>query len=155
MFILKVTNILKKHKIPYAIVGGHAVALHGAVRGTIDIDFITNWNLKNLKLIEKALAEINLTPRLPINPEDLFNFKEEYIKNKNLVAWNFININDPSEQIDVVITHDLKKESVKEIKIQGEFINIISKSGLIKMKKLSAREQDLIDIEALERLDEK
>lgn len=152
MFLLRVANSLKKYKIPYAIVGGHAVAFHGAVRGTIDIDFITNWSLKNLRLIEKALAEINLTPRLPITPDDLFNFKEEYIRNKNLVAWNFININDPSEQIDVVITHDLKKESVKKIEVQGETINIISKSGLIKMKTISGRDQDLLDIEALKRI---
>ena len=48
MFIYRLTNALEKHHIPYAIVGGHAVALHGALRGTIDIDFVINWNKKNL-----------------------------------------------------------------------------------------------------------
>jgi uncharacterized protein (DUF4415 family) len=30
MFIAHVTNALTTHGVPYAIVGGHAVALHGA-----------------------------------------------------------------------------------------------------------------------------
>lgn len=154
MFILKVSKVLDKYKVPYAIVGGHAVALHGAVRGTIDIDFITKWSLNNLVTIEKALNEIGLYSRLPITPDDLYNFKDEYIKNKNLIAWNFINPNDPSEQIDVVITFDLKNTSVKRIKVKGQTLNIISKKDLIKMKRQSGRDQDLIDIEALEKLDE-
>ena len=41
VFLLKVASTLNKSQVPYAIVGGQAVALHGAVRGTIDIDLIT------------------------------------------------------------------------------------------------------------------
>lgn len=154
MLIIKVTSILDKHKIPYAIVGGHAVALHGAVRGTVDIDFITKWNLKNLKAIEKALNEIGLNSRLPIMAEDLFKFKKEYIKNKNLIAWNFINPINPIEQIDIIITLDLKDVKIKKIKVKNKTLNVIAKKDLIQMKKQSGRAQDLIDIEALEKLDE-
>ncbi|MGB0452687.1 MAG: hypothetical protein ACPGJV_03160 [Bacteriovoracaceae bacterium] len=154
MLLRKVIQSFKKHKVPYAIVGGHAVALHGAVRGTIDIDFIIKWSLKNLNAFEKALNDIGLQSRLPITADDLFNFKDEYIKNRNLIAWNFTNASDPSEQIDLVINFDLTNASVKKIKIQNETYNVISKKDLIRMKKISARKQDLLDIEALERLDE-
>ena len=51
MFLIKVVDKLREKNIPYAIVGGHAVALHGAVRGTLDIDLIIKWTLKNLFLI--------------------------------------------------------------------------------------------------------
>ena len=34
----KVCAALAQAKLRFAIVGGHAVALHGAVRGTVDID---------------------------------------------------------------------------------------------------------------------
>ena len=40
MFIYKVIGILESKNIEYAIAGGYAVALHGAVRGTVDIDLI-------------------------------------------------------------------------------------------------------------------
>ena len=154
MFILKVSTILDKYNIPYAIVGGHAVALHGAIRGTIDIDFITKWDVKNLILIEKAFKEINLFAKLPITPKDLFEFKDDYIKNKNLIAWNFINPDDPSEQVDIMTAFDLKNFSVKKIHIKGNTLNVVSKKDLIKMKKISGRKQDILDIEALEKLDE-
>ena len=154
MFILKVSSILDKHNIPYAIVGGHAVALHGAVRGTIDIDFITKWNLENLISIEKALNEINLSSRLPITPKELFDFKDDYIKNKNLIAWNFTNPDDASQQVDIMTAFDLKNFSVRKVHFKGNKLNIISKKDLIKMKRISGREQDILDIKALEKLDE-
>ncbi|MCB9091351.1 MAG: hypothetical protein H6621_10060 [Halobacteriovoraceae bacterium] len=153
--IIALSKIFAKYKIPYALVGGHAVSLHGAVRGTIDIDVITKWNLKNLKNIEKALEEIGLTPRLPITAEDLFKFKEEYIRNKNLIAWNFINPQKPSEQVDVIITIDLTGKKVKNIKTSQGTLKVLSVEDLINMKKDSGREQDLLDVEALEKLYEK
>lgn len=154
MFILKLAKVLEKNQIPYAIVGGYAVALHGAVRGTVDIDFITRWGLKNLEKIEKALEEIGLSPRLPITAADLFHFKEEYIKNKNLIAWNFFNKHNPTEQVDVIITYGLEGQSLKKLNVQGQVLKILSKKDLIAMKRQSARPQDFADIEALEKLEE-
>ena len=145
---------MNKSNVPYAIVGGQAVALHGAIRGTIDIDLVIQWNLENVKTIQKILMGIGLTPKLPITPENLFRFREEYIKNKNLIAWNFINNNDPTEQVDIIITADLSGISIKEFKIQGETLPVISKKDLISMKKKSGREQDLLDISALEGLND-
>ena len=154
MFIKKVVGQLEKYKIPYALVGGYAVALHGAVRGTVDVDFIISWSLKNLKSVELSLGEIGLKARLPIGAEDIFNFKENYIKEKNLIAWNFFNPDNPLEVVDVIIVYDLKKNMIKEIDVKGKKMNILAKKYLIEMKKSSGREQDLIDVKALEQLDE-
>ena len=155
MFILRIIGSLNKYKVPYAVVGGYAVALHGAVRGTIDIDIITEWSLDNLKSIENAFNEINLFSKLPINAEDIYSFKDEYIKNRNLIAWTFINHTDPSELVDIIITYNLKNKTITKVRVKGETINILSKNDLIKMKKKSGRKQDLIDIKALEKLNEK
>lgn len=152
MFINKVCNFLSEKNIPYAVVGGYALALHGAPRGTIDIDFITNWNFKNLKKVEEALNELNLISRIPVTANEIYNFKDEYIKNKNLIAWNFYNPKNISEQIDIIITEDLKKYKTKNIKTDLGIITVISLKDLIKMKKKSNRPQDIEDIKALEQL---
>ena len=152
MLILKVVASLKEHKVPYAIVGGYAVALHGAVRGTLDIDIITSWSKENFILVEKALAKIGLLARIPIDPEELFLNREKYIQEKNLIAWNFANPKIPTEQVDVIITVNLSDCSTKSVEVQGENITIISKQHLIAMKKNSGRKQDLLDVDALERL---
>ena len=154
MFIKRVVSQLEKYKVPYALVGGYAVALHGAVRGTVDVDFIISWSLKNLQAVELSLCEIGLRPRLPINAEDIFNFREKYLKEKNLIGWNFFNPNNPLEIVDIIIVYNLQKNMIKEIDVKGKKINILAKKYLIEMKKSSGREQDLIDIKALEQLDE-
>lgn len=149
---MRVCEALEKHHVPYAIVGGYAVALHGAVRGTIDVDLITSWKQEHLLGIKRGLAEIGLVPRLPISVEDLFARRRYYCTQKNLVAWNFINHQNPTEQVDVIITHDLADVNTLTLEVYGGQLSVISKTDLIAMKTQSAREQDLMDVAALKRL---
>ena len=78
MLILnKVCNALQEAGVRYAIVGGHAVALHGAVRGTVDIDIAIAWTRNMLERAESALTGIGLESRLPISAKDVFDFRDE------------------------------------------------------------------------------
>lgn len=142
-------NMLKKEKINYMIVGGYAVNFHGFSRNTVDIDLVIKLTLTNLKKIEKILGEMGLTSRLPIDAVSVFKFREEYIKNRNLTAWNFFNINDPTDQVDILITHDVSDFKSEKFKVGQMEFKVISKEDLIKMKKASGREKDLLDIREL------
>ncbi|MGE0173534.1 MAG: hypothetical protein AB7T49_12125 [Oligoflexales bacterium] len=150
--IEKICGEFAKEKIPYAIVGGFAVALHGAVRGTIDIDIITNIALENFEKIESSLKRMGFASRLPVVAREVFSFREEYIKNRNLIAWSFYNTSNPTEVVDVIITHDLKnfKTAVKEFR--GHKLVILAIDDLMAMKEESGRPQDLLDIAALRKL---
>jgi hypothetical protein len=150
MFIFEMTAAFDKRKIPYAIVGGYAVALHGAVRGTVDLDIILKFDRSDFEEAERLFQELGLTPRLPVRGTDVFDFREEYIKNRNLIAWSFYNPKRPSEVVDVIITHDLKKMKVEKIKVGKTTLKVLSIDDLIKMKKMSGRPQDLEDVKALE-----
>ena len=152
MLVTRVCQKLSDKKVKYAIVGGYAVALHGAVRGTMDLDLVIENNLKSYVLAEKALKELGFDSRLPVDGETVFHFREEYIKNRNLVAWSFYNPGDPSEIVDIVITHDLSKSKRKKISLDTMKIYVLSKPDLIAMKKESGRPQDLADAQALEML---
>ena len=143
---------LSRAGVRYAIVGGHAVALHGAVRGTVDIDLALAWNRKTLVATEKALREVGLMSRLPVTDDDIFDFRKEYIENRNLIAWNFYNPNDLSEQVDIVITYDLKGKRTKRIQLRNGPVQVLALRELIKMKRKSTRPQDIEDVHALERL---
>ena len=138
--------------VRYAIVGGHAVALHGAVRGTVDIDLAIAWNRKTLRATQKALHEVGLVSRLPLTADDIFDFRKEYIENRNLIAWNVHNPHDLSEQVDIVITYDLKGKRTKRIQLRNGPVQILDLKELIKMKRKSVRPQDIEDVHALERL---
>ncbi len=148
----KICAALREAGVRYAIVGGHAVALHGAIRGTVDIDIVLTWNKKSLAAAEKALNEIGLVSRLPISANDVFNFRTEYVENRNLVAWNFYNPADLSEQVDIIITYDLKGKRTKRINLTDGPIQVLSIKELIDMKRQSSRPQDIEDVAALEKL---
>jgi predicted nucleotidyltransferase len=152
MLIEKVIKSLSQHKVQYALVGGYAVALHGAVRGTVDIDFVIALNQRSFRQTEKALNSIGLKSRLPVAADEVFNFREEYIKNRNLIAWSFNNPDNPLEIVDIIITEDVKQiKSVTKI-FNGTKIKIAAIDDLIKMKKKSGRKQDIEDINALGKL---
>jgi hypothetical protein len=153
MFIHDICSALDKADVSYAIVGGYAVALHGAVRGTVDVDVAIQWSLKNLQNAEHAFKQLGLVSLIPITAETLFLFREEYIQNRNLIAWNFYDPANPLHQVDIIINYDLKSvRNTKPIKTPLGTIRILSLNELIKMKKASGRPQDLEDVKALNNL---
>jgi len=151
VFLIKVIKEFNHQHISYALVGGHAVAIHGAVRGTMDVDMVLKWTLKTLETVEVTLKNMGLVSRLPISANDVFNFRKEYIDNRNLIAWNFYNPTRPNEQLDIIITHDLADLDSININYKDTKIRVLAKKDLIRMKKDSGRPQDLLDIEALEK----
>jgi len=60
MFIQKVIQSLISYDVQYALVGGYAVALHGAIRGTVAIDLIVPIDKESFKRTEQAMMEIGL-----------------------------------------------------------------------------------------------
>ena len=151
-FLETVCRALDKAGVRYAIVGGYAVALHGAVRGTVDIDCVINWNKKSLRQAEKAIKGIGLESRLPVTADDVFQFRDEYIHNRNLLAWSFYNPKDLSQQLDLLIYFDLKGKKTKSFAVGDQVIKVLAKEALITMKRQSGRPQDLADVRALEQL---
>ncbi len=152
MFIHKVCKALEDAKIPYAVVGGYAVAFHGAPRGTFDVDFAIRWTLGNLEKMEAVLKQIGLLSRIPVDAKTIFTFRDEYIKNRNLISWSFYNPIKTSEQVDIIINYDLAHARTKTIRTSEGKIVILSREDLIAMKKASGRPQDLEDIKSLEAL---
>ncbi|WP_038247067.1 DUF6036 family nucleotidyltransferase [Ghiorsea bivora] len=152
MFIQKLIQSLSKHSVNYALVGGYAVALHGAFRGTMDVDLVIQVDEQNFLNAEKALISIGLQARLPVKAHEVFHFRDEYINNRNMVAWSFVNPNNPAEMVDIIITEDLIKMNTVNKQGFGLDIQVLAIDDLIQMKKKSGRPQDLEDIAALKKL---
>ena len=148
----RICGALRDAGVRYAIVGGHAVALHGAVRGTIDIDLVVRWTRQTLAKAESALNGIGLESRLPVGAADVYAFRDEYIENRNLIAWNFHNPDDPLEQVDIVINYDLTGKRTRRVELPSGPVEVLSVADLIAMKRASGRAQDIEDVRALERL---
>ena len=152
MFILRVAQVLDDYRVDYAVAGGFAVALHGAVRGTLDVDLVLVQTETNYARAEEALHSIGLQARLPVTAKEVCRFRKEYILKRNMIAWSFYNPNRPSEIVDVLITRDLRKMKARSIFYGRYRIKILSLQDLIRMKKESNRPQDRADVEALQEI---
>ena len=152
MFVIRVIKSLRNYGVRAALTGGYAVSLHGAVRGTVDVDLVIPLELDQFERTAQALEAIGLVAKLPITPKELFHFRDEYIQRRNLIAWSFVNNANPIEIVDLIITHDLRNLKTKTISVVGEKIEILTIDSLIEMKTASGRKQDWADIEALQKL---
>ncbi|MBI1860948.1 MAG: hypothetical protein HYR96_08525 [Deltaproteobacteria bacterium] len=152
MLLYRVTEAFRKKRVEFAICGGWAVALYGAVRGTVDIDVALILSAANLERAERALNAIGLKSRLPLKAADVSQFREEYIRNRKMIAWRFINPTDPTEVVDLLINEDLSQYKRTNIKIGKQAIPLVAIEDLIRMKRLSGRPQDLEDVRALQAL---
>jgi hypothetical protein len=147
-----IVSTLKKGGVKCSLVGGYAVVLHGAVRGTVGIDIVIEHTLDQFESCEKALRSLGLVPRLPVTASEVFKFREEYIERRNLIAWSFIDPKQTMTVIDIIITDDLRKMKSVTKKFGAYTLPVIALEDLVAMKKKSGRPQDLEDIKMLLRL---
>ena len=151
-FLERVVRALEAHKVAFALAGGYAVALHGAVRGTVDVDLVIRLRKNDFVSAEAALKGIGLAPRLPVTAEEVFQFRKEYIERRHLIAWTFVNPDHPTEIVDILLTEDLSSHEIVRVRAAGLRIPVLGLADLIRMKKRSGRPQDLEDVRALESL---
>jgi hypothetical protein len=103
---------------------------------------------------EEALISIGLEARIPVRAKEVFHFRQEYIKNRNMIAWSFVNPRNPMECVDI-ITHNLKLLKTEYFKFGLNKVPVLAIDDLIAMKRLSGRPQDLEDIKSLEMIRER
>ena len=149
-FLDRLLDSFDRFQVEYSLVGGYAVALHGAPRGTVDIDCVIPHHVQQFIAIEKALIELGLKAKIPLTASELFVSRLNLIAQKNLIAWSFVNPSNPIECVDVLISYDLNALESVDFKYGQRVIKVVALDQLIAMKKQSARPQDLEDVRALE-----
>jgi hypothetical protein len=134
---------LEKQEIDYALCGGMAMAVHGRLRMTIDIDLlILAASLDDVFAIAKSL-DYN------VRGKDL-SFADGAIEIRRVSKI------DPDDgevlSLDLLlVTAEINQiwESRVEAEWEGGKLSVVSASGLIALKQLRGSAQDLADIEAL------
>lgn len=71
VFIRDLLRALADAKVPYCVVGGVAVNLHGIPRMTYDVDLVVPTTPEALRQIDDVLVALGLQCRLPIKLVDL------------------------------------------------------------------------------------
>ena len=145
----------QRNKVKYILVGGMAFNLLGGNRGTLDMEIIVEMSDENLRKIVTIMKKAGYHVKQPVDPMNIADKKirQDWIKNKNMKAFNFYKGEKSYEEVDIVIDSPISfKDAIKnatEIKLGGLSLSIISPKYFIRMKKASGRDKDLKDIEDL------
>jgi hypothetical protein len=127
------------------VVGAYALAAHGFVRATGDIDLWIKCSEKNAERIMKALS---------IFGAPLFNLAHEDLQKPGLI----FQIGVAPNRIDILtsidgVEFDEAWSLCKEIEIENLKVPIISRIHLLQNKKAAGRPKDKADIAWLESSD--
>jgi len=134
---------LEAGRVRYALAGGLALAVHGVVRATVDVDLLVpEEEIERASGIAAALGyraptELVFTRGLRIRR--LVKFEGE-----DSVVLDLLRV-DPSS----VATFESRVRS----RLGDLEISVVSKAGLRAMKLAAGRDQDLADVRRLEELD--
>lgn len=136
-------SALNENKIEYAVCGGLALAIHGFARATLDIDILIQP-----ESLEKAY-KIGAEKGFDIRGLDI-SFKERAVEIRRVSK---IDDNGEVLSLDLLLVTP-HVEDVWETREKVDFLEnqlcVVSREGLLKMKRLAGRPQDLADIERLE-----
>jgi|KBSSwiStaDraftv2_1062776.scaffolds.fasta_scaffold714025_1 hypothetical protein len=130
------------HDVEYLIVGAHALAAHGHVRATKDLDLWVRPEKSNAQKVLQALSDFG-APLSDLTVDDLSR-KETIFQ-----------IGLPPLRIDVITDVDgVEFEEAWPDRLEASFGGVpafvISRHHLITNKKTAARLQDLADVQQLE-----
>ncbi len=145
--LLKIVRCFNDANIDYGLVGGLAVAVHGYVRATKDIDILIRHNA--LGEARNALAQIGYDLDVGI-------FKFDQGTEKETQLFRVSRADGPTlTTLDLMLVTPILEEiwiAREAVKAFDTEIKVVSKTALIKMKELAGRLQDLADIESLRKI---
>ncbi len=134
-------ELFNAHRVKYVIVGGYALAFHGAPRYTGDIDLLIKPDQENAQKVLNALKDFGFAA-LDLSNDD-FSSPEKVVQ-----------LGVPPVRIDIVTSiTGLTWEQIAPNRITGTYgevpVYYIGKQEFIANKKAISRHKDLADIEAL------
>lgn len=137
------TKTLDREEIDYAVCGGWAMAIHGLPRATIDIDLlILSGDLE--KVWDYARKSGYDVEGLPLQFADgaieIRRISKIEGDTKRVFTLDFLLVTEPLQEV---------WENRELIEWEDGKTWTVSKDGLITLKTISGREQDLLDIKNL------
>ena len=134
-------ELFNSHNVDFIIVGGYALAFHGAPRFTGDIDVLVKPTFENSQKIMSALAEFGFGD-VGLSAEDF------------QVEGQVIQLGVPPVRIDLITSiTGVSTDTAFAQCVPGKYgevsVNFISRLDFIENKRASGRKRDLSDLEDL------
>ena len=155
-----IVRALNEARVQYLIVGGLAVNAHGYERLTKDVDLVIGLEPDNITRGLRALLAIDYHLSIPVSPEEFAQVerREEWRRDKNMIVLKLWSDRHQRTPIDVFVYEPFAfAEEMALAKYEAVFRDVaapvVSYATLLLMKAAAGRPRDLLDIDALRKLD--
>jgi hypothetical protein len=145
--------VLSEAGVEYVVIGGVAVAVHGHIRATEDLDIVPNPDSENLDRLCRVLE--NEEAMLLLKPSRRFGAREGWA----LRRGSNISLTTRHGDVDVVgrlagvPDYSTLLEDAERYDVGGITLVVASRARIMQMKQVRDSAQDRADIEALRMLD--
>ena len=131
---------LNRLDVRYALCGGLAVAAHGHLRATRDIDILVS-SAADVERIDAVLPDLGWIPG-----SDSIEFEDGFLLHRRIRP-----VGETALMLDILVPPDgadfLHDRELSEL--DGAACWVVGRESLMKMKRLANRPQDLADIDNL------
>lgn len=154
---LKLLESLADTGLEFVIVGGVAARLYGSPRVTQDIDVVPRMDVETWGRVIDAVWAMGARPRIPEPLEKVRDPSQiaRWITEKGMLALSFRSPDGGSE-VDLLVGESEHFEQLQrratKLAIGSRVFLVAHIDDLIAMKQRAGRPQDLLDIEALEKI---
>src|SRR4051812_15915753 len=142
-------RVLGDYRVEFVVIGGVAVAAHGYVRATEDLDLVPEPDRDNLDRLGNALVSIDARlasdPRRELRPAE----RTALYRGRNLTLTTRLGDLDVVQRLPGVPGFAALAADAEHSSIGGVAIAVCSRAHLIAMKAARGSAQDQADLEAL------
>jgi hypothetical protein len=155
--VLAILRVLAEHEVDYVVIGGIAVARHGYVRATKDVDIVPNPAPRNLERLLRALRTLEAEPLelqdfrraelpLELTLESLALGGNWALSTKHgrLDLMQYI-----GGAVETASDYERLRTEAVESRFRFGAVHFAGYEELLDLKALAGRDADLIDIRAL------
>ena len=152
----RIFGTLRKHGVPFIIIGGHAVFRHGYTRTTEDVDVVWRRSAESGKALLGALTELEAVwigkeIDRATGIEKTYPVSATYINREHLMMlWTPCGPLDLFDYIPGMPDEDVRQ--LFETGVEGDGLTFSSLSWLRRMKRAAGRTKDLADLEELAKI---
>ncbi|MBM3778760.1 MAG: hypothetical protein FJW23_11065 [Acidimicrobiia bacterium] len=145
--------------VRYLIADGLAVVAHGHLRFTADVDLILDLETGNVSRAITALQALGYRPRAPVPFEDLAKggLRAEWARDRNMTVFSVYSPAHPATDVDIFVEAPVDFEAAYRAAARmdvspGAVATFLGRDDLIRLKQQAGRPQDILDVDALEKL---
>ncbi len=133
MTLLNFIEAFQIFKLSHIFTGSFAANLNGYMVDDSNLEIIIPQNIESFKKADKVLSKLGYENTLPVGPDELFNFLDQYRQKKGMTSWTFQNPKLKSDKVTIRLDADFENFKPQQTSYKTKVIHFLSLEEIQKL----------------------